>query len=288
MPTVSSPRRLASSNARSRFSEFPLVDSPTAMSVRRPNAAICLAKTTSTPMSLHSAVTTDVSLASPSAGSGRASPPGFRNRVASSWASVALPPLPKASSRPPPANRAAASRAQDIRRALSRVLTSRRSSVISRAFATVDRRTSSRTAGRSLAPEYRNGYSDSIASGWPSCGGIRGVAPPGWLRVIWSSPHGVAPEAPGTPGDRDRFPGVHQDRVPHARVDQRDADLFLAVAGLDHGEVVVEQPDDCYRDGRVRAGDAHLVVTLGYAHATTSGARRPGCSKNTCTSSQST
>ena len=69
---MSSPRRLASSNARSRLSELPLVDSPTAMSSRRPNAAICRAKTTSTPMSLHSAVTTEVSLASPSAGSGRA------------------------------------------------------------------------------------------------------------------------------------------------------------------------------------------------------------------------
>ena len=59
-----------------------------------------------TPMSLHSAVTTEMSLASPSAGSGRPVPPGFRNSAASCWASVALPPLPKASSRPPAANRA--------------------------------------------------------------------------------------------------------------------------------------------------------------------------------------
>ncbi len=124
------------------------MDSPTAMSPRRPNAAICREKTTSTPMSLHRAVTTEESLASPSAGSGRASPPGFRKSVASCWASVALPPLPKASSRPPPENRAAASQAQDTSLAPSRALTSRRSSLISWAFATVDRRTWSRTAGR--------------------------------------------------------------------------------------------------------------------------------------------
>src|SRR2546421_300310 len=42
---VSMPRRLASSKARSRFSEFPLVDSPTAMSPGRPNAATCRAAT---------------------------------------------------------------------------------------------------------------------------------------------------------------------------------------------------------------------------------------------------
>ena len=63
--------------------------------------------TTSTPMSLHSAVTTDVSLASPKAGSGWVSPRGRRNRAGRCCASVALPPLPKANSRPPAANRAA-------------------------------------------------------------------------------------------------------------------------------------------------------------------------------------
>ena len=72
---VSIPRRLASSKARSRLAELPLVDSPTAMSSRPPNAASCRANTTSTPMSLHSAVTTDVSLASPNAGSAGAALP---------------------------------------------------------------------------------------------------------------------------------------------------------------------------------------------------------------------
>src|SRR6185437_8419172 len=73
---VSMPRRLASSNARTRLAELPLVDNPTAMSFRPPNAASWRANTTSTPTSLQSAVTTDVSLASPSAGSGGAVHPG--------------------------------------------------------------------------------------------------------------------------------------------------------------------------------------------------------------------
>src|SRR6476620_9872659 len=57
---VSMPRRLASSKARTRLAELPLVDSPTAMSFRPPNAASCRANTTSTPTSLHSAVTSVV------------------------------------------------------------------------------------------------------------------------------------------------------------------------------------------------------------------------------------
>ena len=127
------------------------------MSLLVPKAAICRANTTSTPMSLLSAVTTDVSLARQKAGSGRASGPGLRNRVASCCASVALPPLPKANSRPPAANRPAASRAQRSSLAASRAQTVRRSLVISSVLATVDARTWSRTAGRSDVPEYRNG-----------------------------------------------------------------------------------------------------------------------------------
>ena len=41
-------------------------------------------------------------------------------------------------------------------------------------------------------------------------------------------------------------------------------------------------------DCSVRAGDAHVAMTVGRAHATTPGASTPGCSKNTCTSSHST
>src|ERR1700753_2472805 len=77
---VSIPRRAASSKARSRFGELPLVDSPTAMSPRPPNAASCRENTTSTPMSLHSAVTTAVSLASPNAGKAGTPPPPAGNR----------------------------------------------------------------------------------------------------------------------------------------------------------------------------------------------------------------
>src|SRR5271156_1517079 len=164
---VSMPRRLASSKARSRLPELPLVDKPTAMSFRPPKAASWRANTTSTPMSLHSAVTTDVSLASPNAGSGRASPPGLRNKVASCCASVALPPLPNANSRPPAANRAAAATAHSAIRAPSRAQTVRRSSRISFALATVDARTWASTADRSEVSAYRNGYraSSSLMAG---------------------------------------------------------------------------------------------------------------------------
>ena len=82
-----------------------------------------------------------------------------------SWAaSVALPPLPKANSRPPAANRAAACRAHASIRAPSRAPTARRSSPISAALATVEARTWSSTAVRSPVSEYRNGYSDSRSS----------------------------------------------------------------------------------------------------------------------------
>src|SRR5580693_1158431 len=194
---VSIPRRLASSKARTRLAELPLVDRPTAMSFRPPNAASCRAKTTSTPMSLQSAVTTAVSLPSPNAGSGRASPPGCRNKVASWAASVALPPLPNANSRPPAA-------------------TARRSAPISSTLATLEARTCPSTAARSEVSEYRNGYSDSIASppAWFSCRGIR------------SLPH-----------HGDGFPGVHQDGVADPGGHQGDADGLLARAGVDHGQL---------------------------------------------------
>ncbi len=65
MPMVSMPRLLASSKARSRLAELPLVDRPTAMSCLPPKAAIGRENTTSTPMSLQSAVITAASLVSP-------------------------------------------------------------------------------------------------------------------------------------------------------------------------------------------------------------------------------
>src|SRR6202034_376383 len=210
---VSMPRRLASSKARSRLPEVPLVDNPTAMSFRPPNAASWRANTTSTPMSLHSAVTTDVSLASPNAGSGGAAPPadkspGCRNKVASCAASVALPPLPKANSRPPAAKRSAMSRAHRAIRAPSRCAITCRRSPISAILATVDARTSSSTAARSLVSAYRNGYSDSIAA------------------VPLSSVTGLPPH------DRDRLARVHHDRVAHASAHQGDADPLGALAGI--------------------------------------------------------
>src|ERR1019366_6694051 len=224
---VSIPRRLASSKARTKLAELPLVDRPTAMSFRPPNAASWRAKTTSTPTSLHSAVTTEVSLASPNAGSGRASPPGFRNRVASWAASVALPPLPKATRRPPAANLAAPSRAPPTRRR----------SRISSTWARVEARTCPSTAGRSEVSEYRNGYSDSIASspGRFSC------------RMTRSLPyHG------------DGFPGVHQDRVAHAGRHQGHADRLLPRAGVDHGQLVLQQPQHRDLDRGIGTGDADV------------------------------
>src|ERR1700729_2509715 len=265
------PRRLASSKALIRLPELPLVDSPTAMSFRQPKAASCRANTTSTPMSLHSAVTTDVSLASPNAGSGRVWPAGFRNRVASCWASVALPPLPKANRRPPGRNLAATCRAQSAILAPSRSATARRSSRISLVLATVEARPCSSTADRSVGPEYRNGYSDAIA--W---------SPDRSSRMTGSSPyHG------------DGFPGVDQDRIAQARGHQGHADGLLARAGVDHGHLVIEQPQHRDLHGGIRTGDADVSRTGGaaplwLAHVTTPGVRTPGCSKNTCTSSHST
>ena len=61
--------------------------------------------------------------------------------MASCWASVALPPLPKANSRPPAPNLAAACAAHSAIRAPSRAPTARRSSPISAALATVEART---------------------------------------------------------------------------------------------------------------------------------------------------
>jgi len=77
--------------------------------------------------------------------------------VASWAASVALPPLPKANSRPPAPNLAAAARAASAIRDPSRAATVRRSSMISWALATVEARTCSSTADRSVLEEYRNG-----------------------------------------------------------------------------------------------------------------------------------
>src|SRR5579863_9732769 len=252
---VSMPRRLASSKARSRLPELPLVDNPTAMSSRPPNAASWRANTTSTPMSLHSAVTTDVSLASPNAGNGRASPPGLRKSVASCCASVALPPLPNANSRPPAANRAAAATAHSAIRAPSRSATVRRSSPISCALATVDARTWASTADRSEVSAYRNGYRLSSS--------------------LMAGPH-----------HGDGLPGVHQDGVSHAGAHQRHAHLFLARAGIDHGHRILEQPHHPDLHGGVGTGNADVPVA--FAHVTTPGPSTPGCSKNTWTSSHST
>ena len=87
------------------FSEFPLVDRPTAMSPGWPSAAIWRAKTTSKPTSFDRAVTTATSFVSAYAGHGRPRA-GCRNIWASAWASLELPPLPNASSFPPAAKRA--------------------------------------------------------------------------------------------------------------------------------------------------------------------------------------
>jgi hypothetical protein len=128
-----------------------------AMSPLRPKAAICLANTTSKPMSLESAVTTATSLVRERAGSGRMAPAGCRKVVATSCASVELPPLPKVSSLRPAAKEAAIASAQAASRSASRSSTSRRSATISPALSTVERRTSSSTASRSAGAAYRNG-----------------------------------------------------------------------------------------------------------------------------------
>src|ERR671910_312996 len=155
---VSSPRRLASSKARTRLSELPLVDRPTAMSPGRPKAASWRAKTTSKPTSLARAVTTATSSVRERAGRGRPPGRGCRKVVATAWASVELPPLPKANSRPPPMK------------------------------------------DRAMAP----------AQSRPTA---------------------------GTPDHGDGLLGVDHDGVPDHRVDQGDADLLHALAGVDHGQI---------------------------------------------------
>src|SRR5579859_1595597 len=119
---------------------------------------------------------------------------------------------------------------------------------------------------------------------------------------------------PGSsPYHGDGFPGVHQDRIADVGGDQRDAHGLLARPGVDHGQLVLEQPQHPDLDGHVRAGNAEAfrafarlrpafearpslvarpsllspgrAAALWLAHATTPGASTPGCSKNTCTSS---
>jgi hypothetical protein len=70
--------------------ELPLVEMPSAMSPRSPNAMICREKIVSTPTSLASAVSTATSLVRAIAGSGRqCATGGARQSAAASCASVA-------------------------------------------------------------------------------------------------------------------------------------------------------------------------------------------------------
>src|ERR1700761_2068470 len=211
-------------------------------------------------MSLHSAVTTEVSLASPKAGSGGASPPGCRNNVASCAASVALPPFPKANKRPAAANLAAISSAHCAIRAPSRRQIAPRSSVISAVLATVDARTSASTAGRSLVSAYRNGYSDSMAPVFAESG----------RPLIRSPPH-----------DCDGLAGVHQDHVAWSRAHQGDADPLLALAGIHVGKIIGKQPHDPHLNGDIPARYAVIAGTgraesrLFPGHVTTPGSSTP-------------
>ena len=217
---VSMPRRLASSKARSRLAELPLVDSPTAMSFRPPNAASCRANTTSTPTSLHSAVTTEVSLASPNAGSGGAvlpsMGPGFRNSVASCWASVALPPLPKANSRPPAPNLAAA-----CARALG------------------DPRPVPRADGAAQLADLRRLGHGRGAHLVEHGGQVAGVGVQERIQRFHRVAHDPALAAPTT-----AMASLACTRIvsPTPARHQRHADRLLARAGVDHGHLVLQQP----------------------------------------------
>ena len=66
---------------------------------------------------------------------------------------------------------------------------------------------------------------------------------------------------------------------------QTDLDLVLARAGVDHGQLVGQQPQHRDLDGGIGTGNADAISA--FTHASTPGARTPGCSKNTCTSSHS-
>src|SRR5580704_18485229 len=104
--------------------------------------------------------------------------------------------------------------------------------------------------------------------------------PPAWFSC------GMARSAPN---HGDGLAGVDQDGVAHARGHQGHADGLLARAGLDHGHLVGQQPQHRDLHGGIRTGDAAVATAVFLAHhAITPGASTPGCSKNTCTSSQST
>src|SRR5580700_5348799 len=92
------------------------------------------------------------------------------------------------------------------------------------------------------------------------------------------------------PYHRDGLPGVYQDGIPGARAHQGHADRLLTRATLDHGHLVLQQPQHRDLHRGIRAGDAHVAGALGQAfgHVITPGPSTPGCSKNTWTSSHST
>jgi hypothetical protein len=139
-------------NARSRLSELPLVDRPSAMSAGRPWASSWRENTTSKPMSLDKAVSTAWSVASERAGSGV--PHGGRVKSwATSSASVELPPLPKVKRRPPAAKRSAMAAATVSSWTWQRASDSSRRRVLSAHLASAERARSARSesASRSSA-----------------------------------------------------------------------------------------------------------------------------------------
>ncbi len=105
--------------------------------------------------------------------------------------------------------------------------------------------------------------SDHLGSGDAKSGG---GCSPGPERP--REPAGPDPLVGLGPDDGDRFLGVDQDGVADLCVDEGDAHDFEALAGVDAGEVVVEQFDDRDRDRLIGARDADIAVALGD--------RRPG------------
>ena len=226
MPTVSMPRLLASSKARSRLSELPLVDRPTAMSVLPPKAATCRAKTTSTPMSLLSAVSTDASLARLSGGQRRRRPAGRqeqRRQLLRVGCAAAV-----AEGQQPAARREPRGHVPRAGQQPGAVGGPHRPAQLQDLLRLGDRRlTHLLEHGGHICRagvEERVKRLDRAGSGRP--------------RAPCRS------EPASSRHHRDRFLGVDQDRVADRGGDQGDADFLDALAGVDERQAVVEQPDN--------------------------------------------
>ena len=208
----------------------------------RPNAAIWRANTTSTPMSLHSAVTTAVSLARQNAGSGAHAVTGVeeqRGQFLRVGGAAAV-----AEGQQPPAGREPGGHVLGAGPQPGRV------------------------AGADLAPQLGDlgglghGGRADLLQHRVQVGSVPGVQER--VQRLHRGRAGAAGRAAGLPPRSDAAgghdvttaiasPACTRMVSPGRGADERDADLFLAGAGVHHGQVVGEQPHDGHRRRRCRS-----------------------------------